>query len=50
MMGEYTGMDRFVGTSYVQEAARIKLTQNLGNPPPLTDRFAVGKSIQLATQ
>ena len=33
MMGEYTGMDRFVGTTYVQEAARIKLTQNLGNPP-----------------
>ena len=32
MMGQYTGMDRFVGTNYVQEAARIKLTQHLGNP------------------
>ena len=32
MMGPYTGMDRFVGKSYLAEAARIKLTRNLGNP------------------
>ena len=32
MMGPYTGMDRFVGKNYLAEAARIKLTRNLGNP------------------
>jgi len=31
-MGPYTGMDRFVEDNYLPEAARIKLTQNLGNP------------------
>ena len=30
-MGPYTGMDRFVEDNYLPEAARIKLTQNLGN-------------------
>ncbi|KAG0636835.1 cytochrome P450 [Tuber brumale] len=31
LMNEYTGMSRFMLTTYVQDATRIKLTQNLGN-------------------
>ncbi|KAG0136196.1 cytochrome P450 [Tuber indicum] len=31
LMDKYTGMARFVETQYLQDATRIKLTQNLGN-------------------
>ncbi|PWW79527.1 cytochrome P450 [Tuber magnatum] len=29
LMGEYTGLDRFVDTKYVEDVVRVKLTQNL---------------------
>ena len=32
MQGPYTGMDRFLGTNYLAEVVKIKLTQSLGNP------------------
>ncbi|CAZ83812.1 unnamed protein product [Tuber melanosporum] len=31
MMGDYTGLDQFVGTTFVEDVVRIKLTQNLGS-------------------
>ncbi|KAG0134977.1 cytochrome P450 [Tuber indicum] len=31
LMGQYTGMNRFVDTQYIQDAMKIKLTRNLGN-------------------
>jgi len=31
VMASYTGMGRFVGSNYFAEAARTKLTRNLGN-------------------
>ncbi|KAG0136210.1 cytochrome P450 [Tuber indicum] len=52
LMAEYTGMNRFVGTGYVRDATKTKLTQNIGNMiGPLIEetKFALDRELPACT-